>query len=856
MTPEQQQKILEIRQAISRLNAQDQVYYQNLLQALTNNNAALADFERLLVTVNDDLDEVRSNADYIYKSFKDSVNELSRGNTYLGLQKSSLDKLSSIARQALDIRRGDVVYEEKKFKSLVDQARLNLENLELVKTQGGLTGDAADALEDQIAAAREFQQTLEKINETEKEINKELGFIPKITAGIDSAFSKLGLPQLGFQNALEKTKQLGQEAKGLNQPFSAMATFTKQVGNNLSEQLTSANLVQLAIVESVGALMSADKSSGELAKSFNMSYEDATKLRGELNSVANLSNDINVNTKGLQESMMAVGKTLGSNAMLNEKDLVTFTKLREQSGLANEELASMQRFTLATGGNLEDNTGEFLAQAQITAQNNGVVLNTKQLLQETANVSNAIKLSVGGTAGGFAKAAATVKALGMNLEKVDDIASSLLDFESSISAELEAELITGKDLNLEKARSAALNGDLATVAEEIAKQTGSAAKFSEMNRIQQEAIAKSVGMSRDDLAKSLVEREALANLSGEEAERGKEAFDNLVKQYGVEKAQKMIKEEGFNTLMKQQDMQERFNKGIEKLKDALMGLVEPVLSFISPLADLVTTVLPAINVLLYPFTESLKFIAQYGKEILAIFTAYKGIQLGINIAKGAETAMVARQLILEEGKMSLNKLSLLLENESLGVKITAYTLGLKDLVLEQGKAAWKGIQVGYETTLNGIKKVGSMLSRGDLMISIGRAAMGAISSLSAIPFIGWALGLAAAGTAVALGYKFLKGNDVVSGGYGKRTLMAPEGAIALNDKDTVIAGTDLGGKNKSGKNDNAGSKNQPSINLAPLVKQMSAMNNTLQQILKKEGSVYIDGTKAGRAFTVGTYNLQ
>ena len=30
-------------------------------------------------------------------------------------------------------------------------------------------------------------------------------------------------------------------------------------------------------------------------------------------------------------------------------------------------------------------------------------------------------------------------------------------------------------------------------------------------------------------------------------------------------------------------------------------------------------------------------------------------------------------------------------------------------------------------------------------------------------------------------------------GYGKRTLLAPEGSIALNNNDTVIAGTNLGG---------------------------------------------------------------
>jgi hypothetical protein len=44
--------------------------------------------------------------------------------------------------------------------------------------------------------------------------------------------------------------------------------------------------------------------------------------------------------------------------------------------------------------------------------------------------------------------------------------------------------------------------------------------------------------------------------------------------------------------------------------------------------------------------------------------------------------------------------------------------------------------------------------------------------------------------------EMVQGDDVLSpgqntSGYGKRTLFGPEGAISLNDKDTVIAGTDL-----------------------------------------------------------------
>ena len=77
----------------------------------------------------------------------------------------------------------------------------------------------------------------------------------------------------------------------------------------------------------------------------------------------------------------------------------------------------------------------------------------------------------------------------MELSKVDDIAGSLLNFESSIKDELAAELLIGKNINLEKARQAALNNDLETVATEIAKQAGSAAEFGEMNRIQQDAFS-------------------------------------------------------------------------------------------------------------------------------------------------------------------------------------------------------------------------------------------------------------------------------------------------------------------------------------------------------------------------------
>ena len=157
----------------------------------------------------------------------------------------------------------------------------------------------------------------------------------------------------------------------------------------------------------------------------------------------------------------------------------------------------INKLTLGTNKNLEDATGEILAQAKITGLQNGVSLNQKDILKDIQIVSAATTLSFGKNPKLIAQAVAEAKSLVLNLQKIESITNNILDFESSIQSELEAELLTGKQLNLETARLAALNNDLATVASEVSKNIGDSAEFSKMNRLQQEALEKAVGMSRE-----------------------------------------------------------------------------------------------------------------------------------------------------------------------------------------------------------------------------------------------------------------------------------------------------------------------------------------------------------------------
>jgi hypothetical protein len=908
-TPEEEIKALkakiELQLKSNALTAAQVANQTSAYNAITNGVGALERYRDLLKSNQLIIDDIADGLDYMTKSFLDDIVYLTKGKQLLTDQKSAMSKLANIAKETLDIRLGEQAIDEKRFKKLQDNATKQIANLKLVRdlnAQSSLPNpEISKNIQAQIDATEELKKGFSKVSEVNEALNKQLGAAPKLVAGIDKAFQKLGLPDLGFSTALDETKQLGQEAASQGdeafKKFSPMKTLTGKIGDNFKGMFTTANLMQAGIGFLIDAFISVDSAIGDMAKGLDMSYNSAANLRMELTDIANFSGDAAVNTKGLQESLMAVSQTLGVNARLSSEDLVTFTKLREQAGYTNEELTSMQRITTITGGSLEANSKTFLGTiGKLNAQNK-LAINAKQLFKDIANVSDAIKLSVGGTAEKIATAAFKAKQFGINLQQADQISQSLLDFESSISNELSAELITGKDLNLEKARLLAINGDIAGASAEILKQVGGTAEFTKMNRIQQEALAKSVGMTREDLAKSLVDREASAKLGAKEGQSAQDRYNELVKSYGVEKASAMLGDEALANQFQQQSVQERLAQSVEKLKEIFVAIAEPILAIVSPIVD---TLMPVIGVIAGTLGtvigwlgKGLKFIIDWGKYLLPIYGIYKGIQIaqkatvGWEIASNAQKQIAANRglaqiganrtilalekeslaakiagnlqlafmLIREQGLNGLKTYAKSLDEESLARKILMVTYTGLEFVRTKAIAVWEGIKNTYLTISNNLKLKGLALTIKDAYKSIAAAAMSAYESAAKIPGVGWILGGIAAAAVVGLGASLIsKGNDVVSPGYGKRTLMSPEGAITLNDKDTVIAGTNLGGGNK-------GKSPQPQQSAyadPALLNEMRAMRQEQSRSNSKPTVVEnsMNGTKFGTALHMNTYKVQ
>ena len=628
-------------------------------------------------------------------------------------------------------------YEALKKKMQINEEVLFQEfgKLSSLEQQYILTKQNTKALEDQQKvrkAEEKIQDQLETQLGLSGKLSKALGAIP----GIGNASAK----------ALEEvTKEIQAQVEASGQLPSRWKTFGMLVGKTfkgIDKNLTDPAVIITGLISIFKEL---DDSGEKFARSMNMSYKDSLEFRNNLSAVSGV-------TKGqLLESISAVGAQLGSNASITKEDAKTFTRLHVLAGLTHEELMGMESVSLTNGKSLKENSNQFLYQAKVTAANNKIILNEKQLLAEVGKISAATTLSLGKNPKELAKAAATAKALGMEMSQLENIAGGLLDFESSIENELSAELLTGKNLNLEKARQLALNNDIAGMAEEINNQIGSSADFTKMNRIQQEALAKSVGMNREELAQTLFTQEQLKGLSADEAAKRQAILDQRIEETSLDQVQREMKKGGVAELEKQAGLQTTFNQSILELKDALAN-----------------GILPA-------FAQIAGFLSEHMGIVKTLLGLYTAIKLVI-LASNAITAV--------------------------------------GIILEKRKAMAAKQEASADIIGNSFKMAGGLGALGLLLVG------GVIGA-----------GLAALSMNTA---DDMMSPGESSSGYGKRTLFGPEGSIQLNDKDTVIAGTNLFDK---GNDVYSGPQNMLSVSNSTAPKRESTVNPNAGMEMKMDNMI-------------------
>ena len=530
----------------------------------------------------------------------------------------------------------------------------------------------------------------------------------------EKIFEKIKESNVENQETLDITDLIEKGAAGFLNNIDKSGTLSKVLTGELNNAQKQALLSQAAFAAIGFLTLQASTNVNNIQKQLGVTYGSALGIQAAFSSIALNSEKLFLTSKEIAQAFSELTTQTGLIADFGGQTLVTQATLTKQLGLSAEQAGKLSLLSRLQNKDTEGVLENTVSTVGALVKQSGVGVNVKNILEEISNVSDAITVSLGKNPEKLAEAAVQAKLFGASLDVVDGIASNLLNFEESISNELQAELLIGKDINLEKARQLALNNDLAGLSEELANNEAIINSFATGNRIQQEAAAKALGLSREELAKIALQQD-YNRLS---AEQFKDIYGDVTYQS-----------------LQAQSANEKFLSAINKIK----GIVGDIAVILTPIVD--------------GFAFIVGAIAQSKVGLIAI--------------SGIIGGLIARQAALA-------------------------AVSLKEAIAK---------------------------------IFSGNAKLGAPGLLAA------AGGVAAMFAASKAADSMVKMDDMISAGYGDRILSTPKGSIALNNEDTIVAGTNLGGGNKR-------------------------TNELLERILNKQGTVQIDSTRAGTAFAMGTYQIQ
>ena len=378
----------------------------------------------------------------------------------------SLDKNEKQDRDRLKLLKESVIAQQSITKELLTQLKTSNETESVIDKMFG-TQSMAVALEEKRKALGS-DATAEQIKKFDYDVKS-------VTAANQMAGSIKG--QLGGLQSMVKGAK-GFQMVMMTNPFLAIATAIIFIIKLMMDFAGAAMDTRKELGLSLGAsikLTAQTKALGFAAKAYGLDVENIkaaqTAIRGELGlsvrEAANLSLQFAKTAAFTGQNEQQLGKTLSIMESISDASreallaqIETTGKMLELEGLAPGDIFK----------DVADNAEHFASFAKDGGAN-------------------------------IFKAAAAAKKLGLNMDAVAGTTESLLDFESSIEKQMEASMLLGRQLNLDKARQLALTGDQEGMMKEVLKQVGGEAEFNKMNVIQRRALAESVGQSVENLSR-------------------------------------------------------------------------------------------------------------------------------------------------------------------------------------------------------------------------------------------------------------------------------------------------------------------------------------------------------------------
>lgn len=436
------------------------------------------------------------------KKIKELANELKKVNSstqsFVGQMEKGVNSISSSFGTFKDLQTQAV----KEAKSIA--------NLNDVQKQA-----ISGILEETRSLSELNAEDIEQISAKNEALQKQLEVAASIL-GKDSEIFKILQKIKGEATDIANLTKEEKEATDLQQQASDKL---KQTFQSISETIETAVLKLFSVRGALGGItFAAGDFLGKVADTNKELGQVGEGLSGAVGSAALLSYFF----KDSASTLKTLSQEMGGLEDASFKTQAQVNLLANNFGISGDEAAKLTGTLARLNGGSTDTAMNLADGARSFARMNNIPVS--QLMGDVA--ASAEEFALFGKEGGknIIEAAGYAAKLGTNMSTISGIADGLLDFETSITKELELGAMLGKNINLNRARALAYEGDIQGATQETLKQLGGIEAFNKMDYFQKKQTADLLGVSVSELQKMATNQEKANAISKMQVGN----FDSLV----------------------------------------------------------------------------------------------------------------------------------------------------------------------------------------------------------------------------------------------------------------------------------------------------------------------------------------
>jgi hypothetical protein len=498
--------------------------------------------------------------------------------------------------------------EEKLQKSVADSLADQISSLKIKKNLSDKLSDAEDLqlriteriqskLERGVITYEEAEDAVKKLN---RSIRERLSIEEKTKKVLDASKESANAFLNDVSKGIKKIPVVGESLSAGFDTF-IKSNAGKKVRDKLAERMFDPEAIGKSlkgalglgmiaagtglISKGIGITLATEQEQKDQQRSIGLTNEQSKAVdrmqRGLLMSSSSMVTNLEEARKASAELVEDFGTFGATNNMIVDQQV----KLTKAFGLTGEEASNFQRTSTIIGRTTEDSKLAVFATAAGFNKLTGSTQSLSGILRTVSKLSDSIRIQFRGSDEELTNAVMKAKALGTSLEDLNGIADQLLNIESSIENQVTAQLVTGRNINLEKARFFALTDDMNGLMDELVKQEIDYTSYSKMNRVEKQATAAALGMNVDQMAKFVSQQELAKQLNIDMSKAENQTSAGLAESLKMHQAtiearaklgdaaakQYMRDNEALTTQEKMNKLVEQMSKGFALMGPVLIG---------------------------------------------------------------------------------------------------------------------------------------------------------------------------------------------------------------------------------------------------------------------------------------------